>query len=72
MQKDTPDTIKNQIRRIKKKLHSPKVEGELVYLLSSRLKEKDAHSIFYKSTTDKKSFLNKESKYVVTRRLKNH
>ena len=28
--------------------------------------------MFYKSTTDKKSFFNKESRYVVTRRFKNH
>ena len=71
MWKDTPDTIENQIGRLKK-LRSPLVEGEIVYFLSSRLKKKDAPSIFYKNTTDKKSFFNKESRYVVTRRFENH
>ena len=71
MQKDTTDTIKNQIKRLKKITFTAS-RRKLIYHFYSTLKEKDAHSMFYKSTTDKKSFFNKESRYVVTRRFKNH
>ena len=70
MQKDTLNTIENQIRRLKN-ITFALVEGELVYILSNRQK-KEVPSIFCKSTTDKKSFYNKESRYVVTRRFENH
>ena len=36
------------------------------------LKKKEAPSIFYKSTTDKKSFFTKNKRFVVTRRFENH
>ena len=44
-------------KKIKKKVRSPLNVGEIVFVLSAKLKKKDAPSIFYKSTTDKKSFL---------------
>ena len=47
-------------------------EGEVGYLLSNRLKKKDAPSICYKSTTDKKSFSSKETRFIVTHHFKNH
>ena len=34
--------------------------------------KKDAPFILYKTTTDKKSFLNKNKRFVVTRRFENH
>ena len=34
--------------------------------------KKDAPSIFYKSTTDKKSFFNKNKRFVVTRHFEKH
>ena len=37
-----------------------------------RLKKKDTLSVFYKSTADKKSFLNKDKRFVITRRFENH
>ena len=43
-------------KRKKKILRSPLNLGEVVYVLSGRLKKKDAPSVFYKNTTDKKSF----------------
>ena len=59
-------------KRNKKNLRSPLNVGEVVYVLSGRLKKKDAPSIFYKSTTDKKSFFNKDMRFVITRRFENH
>ena len=47
-------------KKAKKKLHSPLVEGELVYLLSCRLKEKTPIQYFIKAPRK------------VTRRFKNH
>ena len=46
-------------KKSKKKLKSPLQTGEVVFVLSSRLK-KDAPSVFYKSSTNKKSFFNKD------------
>ena len=36
------------------------------------MKKKDAPSIFYKSSTDIKSFFNKEQKFVITKRYENY
>ena len=59
-------------KKSKKKLRSPLNLGEIVYVLSARIKKKDAPSIFYKSSTDKKSFFNKNKKFVVKHRFENH
>ena len=59
-------------KKSKKKLRSPLQTGEIVFVLSSRIKKKDAPSVFYKSSTDKKSFFNKDKKFVVTKRFENH
>ena len=59
-------------KKSKKKLRSPLQTGKIVFVLSSRIKKKDAPSIFYKSNTDRKSFFNKDKKFVVTKRFKNH
>ena len=45
-------------KKSKKKLRSPLQTGEIVFDLSSRIKQKDAPSVFYTSSTDKKSFFN--------------
>ena len=58
-------------KKSKKKLRSPLQTGEIVFVLSSS-KKKDAPSVFYKSSTDKKSFFNKDKKFVVTKRFENH
>ena len=60
MQTHILDSIENLIRRVKKitKLHSSLAEGELVYLLSSRLK--------------KICTFNKETRFVVTSHFENH
>ena len=59
-------------KKSKKKLRYPLQTGEIVFVLSSRIKKKDAPSVFHKSSTDKKSFFNKDNKFVVTRRFENH
>ena len=59
-------------KRSKKILRSPLNVGEVVYVLSGMLKKKDAPSVFYKGTTDKKSFFNKDKRFVITRRFENH
>ena len=59
-------------KRNKKVLISQLNVGEVVYVLSGSLKKKDAPSVFYKSTTDKKSFFNKDKRFVITRRFENH
>ena len=59
-------------KKSKKKLRSPLQTGEILFVLSSRIKKKDAPSVFCKSSTDKKSFFNKDKKFVVTKRFENH
>ena len=59
-------------KRNKKILRSPLNVVEIAYLLYFRLKKKDTLSVFYKSTTDKKSFLNKDKRFVITCRFENH
>ena len=59
-------------KKSKKKLRSPLQTGEVIFVLSSRIKKKDAPSVFYKTSTDKKSFFNKDKKFVVTKRFENH
>ena len=54
-------------KRNKKILRSPLNVGEVAYILSGRLKKKNAPSVLYKSTTDKKSFFNKDKRFVITR-----
>ena len=59
-------------KKSKKKLRSPLNLGEILYVLLARIKKKDAPSIFYKSSTDKKSFFNKNKKFVLTHHFENH
>ena len=59
-------------KRNKKTLRSPLNVGEVAHVLSGRLKKKDAPSVFDKSTTEKKSFINKDKRFVITRRFENH
>ena len=59
-------------KRNKKILRSPLNVVEIAYLLYFRSKKKDTLSVFYKSTTDKKSFLNKDKRFVITCRFENH
>ena len=67
------NTTKKQIKEITKKVLISQLNvGEVVYVLSGRLNKKDAPSVFYKSTTDKKSFFNKDKRFVITRRFENH
>ena len=54
-------------KRNKKILRSPLNVGEVAYILSGKLKKKDAPSVLYKSATDKKSFFNKDKRFVITR-----
>ena len=53
-------------------MRSPLQNGELVLVLSSRLKKKDAPTVFYKSTTDQKSFFKKNKEFAITHRFENH
>ena len=46
-------------KKRRKKHCSPLEKGEIFLVLSSRLKKKDAPSIFYKSITEQKSFGNR-------------
>ena len=59
-------------KRKRKILRSPLNVGEVVYALPGRLKKKDAPSVFYKNTTDKKSFFNKDKRFVITGQFENH
>ena len=50
-------------KKSKKKLRSLLNLGEIVYVLLARIKKKDVPSIFYKSSTEKKSFFNKNKNF---------
>ena len=51
------------------RLRNPLNIGEKVLILSERLKKKDAPGFFYKSTTVKRSFFNKEKKIIKRKRI---
>ena len=53
-----------------KKLRDPLNVGEKVLVLAERLKKKDAPGRLYKSTTQNKTFLNKNKIYVIKKRVK--
>ena len=62
------NTISRGIKKPKNKLRSPLEKGYSYIHFIKQIKKKDAPSIFYKSSTDQKSFFNKEKKFVVTHR----
>ena len=53
-------------------MRSPLRKGELVLLLSSRLKKKGAPTMFYKNTSYQIFFFNKDKMFVIRRRFENH
>ena len=53
-----------------RKLREPLNIGENVLVLAKRLKKKDAPGKFYKSTTQNKTFFNKDKVYIVKKRVK--
>ena len=64
--------IEKSDKKRKKKLRSQLPKGELVLVLSSRLKKKDAPTVFCKSTTDQKCFFNNDKEFVITHRFEIH
>ena len=54
----------------KRKLRQPLMIGEKVLVLSERFKEKEAPGKLYKSTTQNKSFFNKDKIFIVKKRVK--
>ena len=54
----------------KRKLRQPLMIGEKVLVLSERIKEKEAPGKLYKSTTQNKSFFNKDKIFIVKKRVK--
>ena len=67
-----PGMISKETKSQKRNLGLLYKTGKIVFVLSSRIKKTDAPSVFYKSSTDKKSFFNKDEKFVVTKRFENH
>ena len=55
-----------------RKLRDPLNVGEKVLVLAERLKKKDAPSRLYKSTTQNKTFFNKNKIYIIKKGLKRH
>ena len=53
-----------------KKLREPLNIGEKVLVLAERLKKKDAPGKLYKSTTQNKTFFNKDKVYIIKKRVK--
>ena len=56
-------------KRRNRKLREPLEIGEKVLVLSERLKKKDAPGFLYKSTTQNRSFFNKDKVFVVKKRV---
>ena len=56
----------------RRKLRQPLNIGEKVLVLTERLKKKDAPGRLYKSTTQNKSFFNKEKIFIIKKECKQH
>ena len=56
----------------RRKLRQPLNIGEKVLVLAERLKKKDAPGRLYKSTTQNKSFFNKEKIFIIKKECKQH
>ena len=54
----------------KRKLREPLMIGEKVLILAERIKKKDAPGKLYKTTTQNKSFSNKDKIFIVKKRVK--
>ena len=55
---------------IKKQLRDPLEIGEKVLVLAERLRKKDAPGRLYKSTTENKSFFNRDRTFIISERSK--
>ena len=58
------------IDRRKKRLRDPLEIGGKVLVLAERLREKDAHGRLFKSTTENKSFFNRDRIFKISERSK--
>ena len=56
--------------RKKLKLRSPLDLGKKVHILAGRIKKKDSPGLFYKNSTDNKSFFNRQDKFLIINRQK--
>ena len=54
----------------KRKTRDPLNIGEMVLVLSERLKKKDAPGKLYKASTQNKTFYNKDKVFIIRKRLK--
>ena len=59
-----------KVDRCKKRLKDPLEIGEKVLVLAERLRKKDAPGRLYKSTTENKSFFNKDKTFIISERSK--
>ena len=72
--KENKDRIQRHDLKIdsrKKRLRSPLEIGEKVFVLSERLKKKDAPGKFYTSSTENKTFFNRHRIFIIVNRSKN-
>ena len=60
----------SKVDRHKKSLREPQEVGESVLVLAQRLRKKDASERLYESTTENKSFFNRDRTFAISERSK--
>ena len=68
--RDRRERFDSKIDRRKKRLRDPLEIGEKVLVLAERLRKKDAAGKLYKSTTENKSFFNRDRIFTISERSK--
>ena len=68
--RDRRERFDSKIDRRKKRLRDPLEIGEKVLVLAERLRKKDAPGRLHKSTTENKSFFNKDKIFTISERSK--
>ena len=68
--RDRTEKFDAKVDRCKKCLTDPLEIGEKVLVLAERLRKKDALGRFYKSTTENKSFFNRDRTFTISERSK--
>ena len=68
--RDWGERFDSELNRHKKQLRDPLEIGEKVLVLAKRLRKKDAPERLYKSTTENKTFFNRERIFKISERSK--
>ena len=68
--RDWTEMFHSKVDRHKKSLRDPQEVGESVLVLSQRLRKKDASERLYESTTENKSFFNRDRTFAISERSK--